>query len=223
MSRKVTCSDVGGPAQQRSYRVDGAGGAAEVSEHRVHDCSGRPGRQREVYPSADAWRACAGRRAGAAVARGARACAGDDVGDDVAGGAGAWCDELAEDGGGHWVRRAVGIPRRPPGRAVARGNPGPTGRHVLRIVRPCPEADGQRRRLKVENGRKTVKSAPYRPILSANRRGQRPTAVYAQANPAPNGQNGGKLSRKVPYRRLTRVGGGRVEAAGGVRVVRAWN
>ena len=31
--------------------------------------------------------------------------------------------------------------------------------------------------LKVKNGRKNVKSTPYRPILSANRRRQRPTAV----------------------------------------------
>ena len=45
--------------------------------------------------------------------------------------------------------------------------------------------------LKVENGRKNVKSAPYRPILSANTRRQRPTAVYAHADPAQNGQNGG--------------------------------
>ena len=40
------------------------------------------------------------------------------------------------------------------------------------------------RALKDKNGRKTVKSAPYRPILSANRRRQRPTHVYAGANPA---------------------------------------
>ena len=45
--------------------------------------------------------------------------------------------------------------------------------------------------LKVKNGRKNVKSAPYRPILSANRTRQRPTAVYAHADPAQNGQNGG--------------------------------
>ena len=31
--------------------------------------------------------------------------------------------------------------------------------------------------LETENGRKNVKSAPYRPILSANRRRQRPTRV----------------------------------------------
>ena len=46
--------------------------------------------------------------------------------------------------------------------------------------------------LNVENGRKNVKSAPYWPILSANRRRQRPTAVYAHADPAQNGQNGPK-------------------------------
>ena len=45
--------------------------------------------------------------------------------------------------------------------------------------------------LKVQNGRKNVKSAPYRPILSANRRRQRPTAVYAHADPAQTGGNGG--------------------------------
>ena len=45
--------------------------------------------------------------------------------------------------------------------------------------------------LKVKNGRKNVKSAPHRPIFSANRTRQRPTAVYSHADPAPNGQNGG--------------------------------
>ena len=45
--------------------------------------------------------------------------------------------------------------------------------------------------LKVKNGRKNVKSAPYRPILSANRTGRRPTAVDAHADPAQNGGNGG--------------------------------
>ena len=45
--------------------------------------------------------------------------------------------------------------------------------------------------LKVKNGRKNVKSAPYRPILSANRTRQRPTAVCAHADPAQNGPNGG--------------------------------
>ena len=44
--------------------------------------------------------------------------------------------------------------------------------------------------LKVENGRKKVKSAPHRPILSANRTRQRPTAVHAHADPAQHGQNG---------------------------------
>ena len=45
--------------------------------------------------------------------------------------------------------------------------------------------------LKTENGRKNVKSAPYRPILSANRTRQRPTAVCTHADPAKTGQNGG--------------------------------
>ena len=45
--------------------------------------------------------------------------------------------------------------------------------------------------LKAKNGRKNVKSGPYQPILSANRRRQRPTAVYAHEGPAQNGQNGG--------------------------------
>ena len=46
-------------------------------------------------------------------------------------------------------------------------------------------------RLKTKNGRKNVKSARYRPILSANGRRQRPAHVYTRANPAQNGQNGG--------------------------------
>ena len=44
--------------------------------------------------------------------------------------------------------------------------------------------------LKAENGRKNVKSAPYRPILSEDRRRQRPTPAYTDADPAQNGQNG---------------------------------
>ena len=44
--------------------------------------------------------------------------------------------------------------------------------------------------LKAENGRKNVKSAPYRPILSEDMRRQRPTPVYADADPAQTGQNG---------------------------------
>ena len=50
--------------------------------------------------------------------------------------------------------------------------------------RPCRQRVGDGRVLKVKNGRKNVKSALYRPILSANRRRQRPTAVYAHADPA---------------------------------------
>ena len=46
-------------------------------------------------------------------------------------------------------------------------------------------------RLKTKNGRENVKSALYHPILSANRRRQRPAAVYAHADPAQTGQNGG--------------------------------
>ena len=45
--------------------------------------------------------------------------------------------------------------------------------------------------LKTENGRKNVKSARYRPILSANGRRPRPAHAYACADPAQNGQNGG--------------------------------
>ena len=45
--------------------------------------------------------------------------------------------------------------------------------------------------LKVKNGRKNVKSAPYRPILRANRIRQRPPAGYAHTDPAQTGQNGG--------------------------------
>ena len=45
--------------------------------------------------------------------------------------------------------------------------------------------------LETKNGRKHVKSARYRPILSANRRRPRPAHAYACADPAPNGQNGG--------------------------------
>ena len=45
--------------------------------------------------------------------------------------------------------------------------------------------------LKTKNGRKHVRSAPYRPVLSASRTGQRPTAVCAHADPAQNGGNGG--------------------------------
>ena len=45
--------------------------------------------------------------------------------------------------------------------------------------------------LKTKNGRKNVKSARYRPILSANRTRPRPTHVYARANPAQIGGNGG--------------------------------
>ena len=45
--------------------------------------------------------------------------------------------------------------------------------------------------LKVENGRKNVKSAPCRPILSVNRTRQRATAAYAHVDPAQTGQNGG--------------------------------
>ena len=45
--------------------------------------------------------------------------------------------------------------------------------------------------LKTKNGRKNVKSVRYRPILSANRRRQRPAHVHARTNPAQNGQNGG--------------------------------
>ena len=50
---------------------------------------------------------------------------------------------------------------------------------------------GAARDLEVKNGRKNVKSALYRPILSANRTRQRPTAVYAHSDLAQNGQNGG--------------------------------
>ena len=46
--------------------------------------------------------------------------------------------------------------------------------------------------LKTKSGRKNVKSARYRPILSANRRKQRPAHVYARADAAQNGQGGGK-------------------------------
>ena len=45
--------------------------------------------------------------------------------------------------------------------------------------------------LKTKNGRKTVKSARYRPILGEDRRRQRPAHVYARADPAQNGGNGG--------------------------------
>ena len=45
--------------------------------------------------------------------------------------------------------------------------------------------------LKTKNGRKNVKSARDRPILSANRRRQRPAHAYARADPAQNGQTGG--------------------------------
>ena len=41
--------------------------------------------------------------------------------------------------------------------------------------------------LKAGNGRENVKSARYRPILSANRRRQRPAHVYARADPAQYG------------------------------------
>ena len=45
--------------------------------------------------------------------------------------------------------------------------------------------------LKTKNGRKNVKSARYRPILSADRRRLRPAHAYPRENPAENGQNGG--------------------------------
>ena len=50
--------------------------------------------------------------------------------------------------------------------------------------------------LKTKHGRKNVKSARYRPILSANRRMQRLAHAYARADPAPNGQNGGNCAGK---------------------------
>ena len=46
-----------------------------------------------------------------------------------------------------------------------------------------PEIDGGPD-LKTENGRKNVKSAPYRPILSEDGRRQHPTHVHAHADPA---------------------------------------
>ena len=54
-----------------------------------------------------------------------------------------------------------------------------------------PAGEQRPERLETKIGRKNVNLAPYRPILSANRTRQRPTAVYAHANPAQNGQNGG--------------------------------
>ena len=48
--------------------------------------------------------------------------------------------------------------------------------------------------LKAANGRKNVKSARCREILSANRRRQRPAHAHARADPAQNGQNGGSCA-----------------------------
>ena len=53
------------------------------------------------------------------------------------------------------------------------------------------ERVGEPVRLMAKNGRKNVKSARYRPILSADRRRQRPAPTYLHADPAQNGQNGG--------------------------------
>ena len=74
------------------------------------------------------------------------------------------------------------------------GRPGPNRRLDVVVVIAGPRAQrlaSQRGGLQTENGRKTVKSARHRPILSANRRRQRPAHVYARADPAQNGQNGG--------------------------------
>ena len=62
-------------------------------------------------------------------------------------------------------------------------------RELCLAFRAAVVADAEH--LKTKNGRNNVKSAPYRPILSANRTRQRPTAVYARADPAQNGGNGG--------------------------------
>ena len=59
--------------------------------------------------------------------------------------------------------------------------------------------------LKTENGRKNVKSAPYRPILSEDRRRQRPTHVYSHANPAQYGQNGENWPGKCRGRQVVRL------------------
>ena len=85
---------------------------------------------------------------------------------------------------------------------VERGLPVPGRDRICQVVLPGGDQVRQRlparvhdvvvqRRLKTKNGRKNVKSAPYRPILSANRTRQRPAAVYTNADPAQTGQNGG--------------------------------
>ena len=60
---------------------------------------------------------------------------------------------------------------------------------VALLLEPDDLLDGS---LQVKNDRKNVKSAPYRPILSANRTMQRPAHVYAHVDPAQNSQKGPK-------------------------------
>ena len=71
-------------------------------------------------------------------------------------------------------------------------------RHVRVLDEDAPEerADRQDQEddvvgLKTKKSRKIVKSARYRPILSAHRTRQRPAHVHARTDPAQNGQNGG--------------------------------
>ena len=74
---------------------------------------------------------------------------------------------------------------------VSHGSHGGPDLHVEAVilsVRVVPEDD--------QNGRENVKSAPYRPILSANGRRQRPAPAYARADPAQYGQNDGNWPGK---------------------------
>ena len=59
---------------------------------------------------------------------------------------------------------------------------------VIQSVRASPK---YQQVLKTENSRKNVKSASYWPILSANRRMQRPAHVYPHKTAAQNDENGG--------------------------------
>ena len=81
------------------------------------------------------------------------------------------------------------------GRCGRRGGLGPVAAALVGALRGGAERGG-RAGLKTKNGRKNVKSARYRPILSASRRRQRPTHVYARENPTQNGQNGGNWAGK---------------------------